>query len=179
MERAKLPSQASLAAAALGFSRHSPLALVFRSLAAAAAALVFSPLATLLSGSLATRSRRRGSRLSLGFTRSRLSGSLAVAVLTGSPPSSLSTRGDDTAPADELDLSIYFHLLRKVSPFLGCSSTFICFIFSFDFICFARIALLRPRSVLSCEQTLAVWSPSSQVRSLSYDLDRFSAASEP
>ena len=60
-------------------SRHSPLALVFRSLAAAAAALGFSPLATLLSGSLATRSRRRGSRLSLGFTRSRLSGSLALA----------------------------------------------------------------------------------------------------
>jgi hypothetical protein len=135
-------------------SRHSPLALVFRLLADAVAALGFSPLATLLSGSLATRSRRRGSRLSLGFTRSRLSGSLAVAVLTGSPPSSLSTRGDDTAPADELDLWICrstficfarlapflaAHLLRKVSPFLG---------FSFDFICFARIALRRPRSVL-------------------------------
>jgi hypothetical protein len=56
----------------------------------------------------------------LGFTRSRISGSLAVAVLTGSPPSSLSTRGDDTAPVDELDL-----LLRRsasLSP-LG----FICF----------------------------------------------------
>jgi hypothetical protein len=115
LERAKLTSQVSLATAALGFSRHSPLSplsslatllslFVFRPLAAAAAALGFSPLATLLSGSLATRSRRRGSRLSLGFTRSRISGSLALAVLTGSPSSSLSTRGDDTAPADELDL---------------------------------------------------------------------------
>ena len=189
MERAKLPSQASLAAAALGFSRHSPL----------------SPLSS-RSRLQITRSRRRGSsvlssrhsplgfsrhsqpppRLSpLGFTRSRLSGSLAVAVLTGSPPSSLSTRGDDTAPADELDLWICrstficfarlapflaAHLLHKVSPFLG---------FSFDFIFFARIALRRPRSVFSCERTLVVWSPSSQVRSMSYDLDRFSAASEP
>ena len=167
MERAKLPSQASLAAAALGFSRHSPL----------------SPLSS-RSRLQITRSRRRGSRVlssrhsplgfsrhsqppprlsplsrvhslsPLGFTRSRLSGSLAVAVLTGSPPSSLSTRGDKhraRGRARSVDLSIYFHLLRKVSPFLGCSSTFICFIFSFDFICFARIALLRPRSVLSCE----------------------------
>ena len=83
MERAKLTSQVSLATRSrrgsrVFSSRHSPLALVFRLLAAAAAALGFSPLATLLSGSLATRSHRRGSRLSLGFTRSRLSGSLAL-----------------------------------------------------------------------------------------------------
>jgi hypothetical protein len=137
-------------------SRHSPLALVFRPLAAAAAALGLSPLATLLSGSLATRRRRRGSRLSLGFTRSRLSGSLAVTVLTGSPPSSLSTRGDDTAPADELDLSI-------------CRSTFIYF---------ARLAPFLAAHLLSSALSSHLISSASQ-GSLSYDLDLFSAASEP
>jgi hypothetical protein len=122
--------------------------------------------------------------LALGFTRGRRAHRLA-AVISLDPWWRHRARGR----ARSASLSICFalasrvHLLRcrrwEVSPFLGCSSTFICFIFSFDFIYFARIALLRPRSVLNCEWTLAVWSPSPQVRSLSYDLDRFSAASEP
>jgi hypothetical protein len=138
LERAKLPSQASLAAAALGFSRHSPL----------------SPLSS-RSRLQITRSRRRGSsvlssrhsplgfsrhsqpppRLSplsrvhslspLGFTRSRLSGSLAVAVEVLAAVVSLHPCARGRARSTFICfarlapfLLIYFHLLRKVSPFL-------------------------------------------------------------
>jgi hypothetical protein len=121
---------------------------------------------------LATRSRRRGSCLSLGFTRSRLStcsrllGSLAVVVLMGSPPSSLSTRGDDTAPADELDLLLCRSAL--LSPL--------------RFICFAvgdeRLAPFLVAYLLSSALSSHLISSASQ-GSLSYDLDRFSTAGEP
>jgi hypothetical protein len=169
-ERRYFPSRLSLAVATLGLTRsHS---LLSRLAAAAAAALVLA------------LSSRVHSLSPLGFTRSRRAHGLAV-VISLDPWWRHHARGR----ARSASLSICFvlpsrvHLLRcrrrEVNPFLGYSSTFICFVFSFDFICFTRIALLRPRSVLSCEWTLAMWSPSSQVRSLYYDLDRFSAASEP
>jgi hypothetical protein len=156
------PSRVSLAAAALGLTRsHSPLGFSRHS--------QLPPRLSPLS--------RVNSLSPLGFTRSRCAHGLA-AVISLHPWWQHRARGwarsvdllGSRLSGSSASLSIYFHLLRKVSPFLGCSSTFICF---------ARIALLRPRSVLSSEWTLAVWSPSSQVRSLSYDLDRFSATSKP
>jgi hypothetical protein len=170
-ERRICPSRVSLVAAALGLTRsHSPLGFSRHSQPPPR----LSPLS------------RVNSLSPLGFTRSRRAHGLAT-VISLHPWWRHRARGrarsvdllGSRLSGSSASLSIYFHLLRKVSPFLGCSSTFICFIFSFDFICFARIALLWPRSVLSSEWTLAVWSPSSQVRSLSYDLDRFSATSKP
>jgi hypothetical protein len=91
-------------------SRHSPLALVFRPLAVAAAALGFSPLATLLSGSLATRSRRRGSRLS---------GSLALASRVHSQSPCSRARRRHLSPP----------VVTTPRPWTSsiCRSTFICF----------------------------------------------------
>jgi hypothetical protein len=129
---------------------------------------------------LATRSRRRGSRLSLGFTRSRFStrsrllGSLAVVVLMGSPPSSLSTRGDDTAPTNELDLLLCRY--ASLSP-LG----FICFAVGDEMLAPFLVAHLLS-SALSSHLISFLSShliSSASQGSLSYDLDRFSTAGEP
>jgi hypothetical protein len=93
----------------------------------------------------------------LGFTRSRRA---------PSPSSSLSTRGDNTAPADELDLLLCRE--ASLSP-LG-------------FICFAvgdeRLAPFLAAHLLSSALSSHLISFASQ-GSLFYDLDRFSATSEP
>lgn len=121
---------------------------------------------------LASLARARPGKTVLGFTRSRLSlvsGSLATATaaltsLSFLSPCSRARRRPlfrplvTTPRAHGQARTALTSLCRRPPHLLRCrrrevplSWLLICFISSYAFICFARIALLRPQSVLSYE----------------------------
>jgi hypothetical protein len=122
--------------------------------------------------SLTSLARARPGKTVLGFTRSRLSlvsGSLATATaaltsLSFLSPCSRARRRPlfrplvTTPRAHGQARTALTSLCRRPPHLLRCrrrevplSWLLICFISSYAFICFARIALLRPQSVLSYE----------------------------